>query len=196
MASDMRATWDAEAATFDDEPDHGLLDPTVRAAWRRVLLGALPPSPASILDLGCGTGSLSVLLAEMGHVVTGIDLSPRMIVKAREKARCHGVQIDLQVGDAASPRVSRTFDVVLTRHLLWALPEPGAAVGCWMDLLTRNGRLVLIEGRWHTGAGLTADEVLALVSPHVAQAPVQVLDDAALWGAPLADERYLVLAAR
>src|SRR5687767_11187994 len=103
MSSDLQATWDAEAATFDDEPDHGLLDPSVRAAWRQVLLGVLPPSPAKILDLGCGTGSLSVLLAEMGHAVTGIDLSPRMIEQARQKARRHGEEIDLKVGDAASP---------------------------------------------------------------------------------------------
>jgi SAM-dependent methyltransferase len=196
MSGDVRALWDADAATFDDEPDHGLLDPTVRAAWREVLVGVLPASPGSILDLGCGTGSLAVLLAEMGHSVTGIDLSPRMIEQAREKARLHGVQIDLRVGDAASPGVSRAFDVVLTRHLLWALPDPGAAVAHWADLLAEDGRLVLIEGRWHTGAGLFADDVVALVSPHVARTRVQVLDDAALWGSPIADERYLVLARR
>jgi 2-polyprenyl-3-methyl-5-hydroxy-6-metoxy-1,4-benzoquinol methylase len=196
MASDMRAIWDAEAGAFDDEPDHGLLDPTVRAAWRQVLLGVLPPSPARILDLGCGTGSLSVLCAEMGHAVTGIDLSTRMIERAETKARRHAVDVDLRVGDAASPQVSGAFDVVLTRHLLWALPEPGAAVARWADLLTGDGRLVLIEGRWHTGAGLAAAEVLALVLPHTAHARVQVLDDAALWGAPIADERYLILATR
>jgi 2-polyprenyl-3-methyl-5-hydroxy-6-metoxy-1,4-benzoquinol methylase len=196
MASDMRAIWDAEAGAFDDEPDHGLLDPTVRAAWRQVLLGVLPPSPARTLDLGCGTGSLSVLCAEMGHAVTGIDLSTRMIERAETKARRHAVDVDLRVGDAASPQVSGAFDVVLTRHLLWALPEPGAAVARWADLLTGDGRLVLIEGRWHTGAGLAAAEVLALVSPHTSHARVQVLDDAALWGAPIADERYLILATR
>jgi SAM-dependent methyltransferase len=196
MSEDMRALWDAEAATFDDEPDHGLLDPTVRAAWREVLVGVLPPPPATVLDLGCGTGSLAVLLVELGHSVTGIDLSPRMIEQAREKARRHGARVDLRVGDAASPRVSRTFDVVLTRHLLWALPDPGAAVARWADLLAEGGRLVLIEGRWHTGAGLAAGEVVALVSHHVARTKVQVLEDAALWGGPIADERYVVLATR
>jgi SAM-dependent methyltransferase len=188
--------WDAEAATFDDEPDHGLLDPTVRAAWRELLLGVLPPSPATVLDLGCGTGSLSVLLAELGHSVTGIDLSPRMIEQAREKARRHAVEIDLRVGDAARPSVSGAFDVVLTRHLLWALPDPAAAVARWAGALTEEGRLVLIEGRWHTGAGLAADQVVGLVHPHVAGARVQVLDDEALWGASIADERYLVLVTR
>lgn len=196
MSSDIQAIWDAEAATFDDEPDHGLVDPTVRAAWRELLRGVLPPSHASILDLGCGTGSVSVLLAQMGHAVTGIDLSPRMIAMAAEKARRHAVQIELQVGDAASPDISGTFDVVLTRHVLWALPEPGMAIARWCDLLTRNGQLVLIEGRWHTGGGMAADEAIALVSPHASSVRVQVLDDPALWGAPISDERYLVFAAR
>ncbi len=103
MSSDMRAVWDAEAATFDEEPDHGLVDPTVRAAWRQVLLNVLPPQPARILDLGCGTGSISVLLAEMGHSVTGIDLSPRMIEQATAKAHRHAVAIDVRIGDAADP---------------------------------------------------------------------------------------------
>jgi SAM-dependent methyltransferase len=195
MSSDVRATWDAEADTFDNEPDHALLDPTVRAAWRQVLRGALPPPPARILDLGCGTGSLAVLLAEMGHTVTGIDLSPRMIEKAAAKARRHAVRIELHVGDAALPEAGGGFDVVLTRHLLWALPDPDAALARWIDLLTANGRLVLIEGRWHTGGGLAADEVMALVRPHISAARVEMLDDAALWGAPITDERYLVLAA-
>ncbi len=196
MSSDMRAVWDAEAATFDDEPDHGLVDPTVRAAWRQVLLNVLPPQPARILDLGCGTGSISVLLAEMGHSVTGIDLSPRMIEQATAKAHRHAVAIDVRIGDAADPPVTGPFDVVLTRHLLWALPDPTAAVARWSDLLAENGGLVLIEGRWHAGGGLVSDEVTALVEQHAFHTRVQVLEDAALWGAPLTDERYLVLATR
>jgi methylase of polypeptide subunit release factors len=43
-----------------------LLDPRVRQAWRGRLLAELPPAPAAIADLGCGTGTLSVLLAAEG----------------------------------------------------------------------------------------------------------------------------------
>ena len=56
------AYWDNQAATFDEQPDHGLRDPHVRAAWEQLLLPRLPPAPAMVADLGCGTGSLSVLL--------------------------------------------------------------------------------------------------------------------------------------
>jgi precorrin-6B methylase 2 len=53
------ADWDAEAARFDEEPDHGLRDPEVRACWRTLLLSALPPAPARVADLGAGTGSIT-----------------------------------------------------------------------------------------------------------------------------------------
>ena len=69
MTDDARRFWDAEAATFDDEPDRGLRDPVVREAWRELLVELLPPVPAEVVDLGCGTGSLAVLLAEAGYRV-------------------------------------------------------------------------------------------------------------------------------
>ena len=67
------AYWDGQADTFDDGADHGLRDSQVRDAWRRLLLAHLPSPPAAIADIGCGTGSLSVLLAGEGYAVTGLD---------------------------------------------------------------------------------------------------------------------------
>ena len=71
--------WDAAAPTFDDEPDHGLRDPGVRQAWADRLRSWLPARPGDVLDIGCGTGSLSLLASEQGHRVTGVDLSPAMV---------------------------------------------------------------------------------------------------------------------
>ena len=71
--------WDAQADTFDDEADHGLRDAAVRGAWSRLLLFSLPDVPASVADLGYGTGSLSVLLAQAGYDVAGLDLSTRRL---------------------------------------------------------------------------------------------------------------------
>lgn len=73
-----RQFWDSAASTFDNEIDHGLIGPA-RAAWTQVLRAVLPLEHAAILDAGCGTGSLSIVLAELGHTVTGIDISPERV---------------------------------------------------------------------------------------------------------------------
>ena len=186
--------WDAQAATFDDEPDHGLLDPEVRQAWGDLLLPLLPSAPASIIDLGCGTGSLSVLLAEAGHAVRGVDFSARMVEAAARKAAAAGVPAEFTQGDAAEPPYREaSADVVLARHVLWALPDPAAALRKWVRLLKPGGLLVLIEGRWSTGAGLTADSCEALVLDNRTEAVVHRLDDPTLWGRTIDDERYLVV---
>jgi len=53
-----------------------------------------------ILDIGCGTGRHAIELARRGYRVTGIDLSPSQIERARAKAAAAGVAPDLRVGDA------------------------------------------------------------------------------------------------
>lgn len=198
MTEDTRRLWDAQAERFDDEPDHGLRDPAVRAAWAALLTAHVPAATAGldVVDLGCGTGSLAVLLAEAGHRVHGLDLSPAMVERARAKVETHDVvdRVHLDVGDAADPPGEPgSADVVLCRHVLWALPDPSQALSRWVRLLRPGGRLLLVEGSWHTGAGLTADRCRQLVLQHRREADVVALTDPALWGGPITDERYLVV---
>ena len=189
--------WDDQAAAFDAEPDHGLRDPSVRAAWAELLRLRLPPAPAAVIDLGCGTGSLSVLLAEAGYDVRGLDFSARMVAAAEEKARAAGVTARFSEGDAAAPPYADgSADVVLSRHVLWALPDPDDALRRWVRLLAPGGRLVLVEGRWSTGAGIPADTCRDLVLRHRREAVLERLDDPALWGRAIDDERYVVVSER
>ncbi|MET9829966.1 methyltransferase domain-containing protein [Streptomyces sp. NPDC006385] len=188
--------WDTAAASFDDEPDHGLRDPEVRHAWASRLRSWLPERPSDVLDLGCGTGSLSLLAAEQGHRVTGVDRSPAMVDLAR--AKLAGRDAAFLVGDAAAPPVEEErFDVVLVRHVLWALPDPGRVLRHWRGLLRPGGRFVLVEGVWGRGtpAGIPADRLTDLIAPLVAHARLERLSgDARLWGKDVADERYAVVA--
>jgi hypothetical protein len=110
------AYWDSQAATFDNHADHGLRDPRVREAWRLLLRAQLPPAPVAVADIGCGTGSLSVLLAVEGYAVTGLDFAPVMIRAARAKARAAGVTARFVLSNAAAPDLPPgSFDVVLAR---------------------------------------------------------------------------------
>jgi len=195
MSPEAVNPWDAEADGFDDAPDHGLFDAATRHAWIRVLVDVLPDPPARVVDMGCGTGTLSLLLAERGHQVHGVDASTRMLARAREKSvdtrpRPTFVQADVE----DPPLAPASFDVVLARHVVWALSDPSASLRRWVDLLASGGRLVLIEGRWDTGAGLRYDELAALVSPVAQISRRRVLDDPVLWGREIEDERYLLVA--
>jgi SAM-dependent methyltransferase len=186
--------WDREAETFDREADHGLGDPECRAAWRDLLLEALPAPPARVADLGCGTGTLSLLLAGEGHAATGVDFSPAMVEQARAKA---GHVATFHIGDAAEPPLAPgTFDVVLCRHVLWALPDPAAALERWVALLAPAGRLVLVEGRWHTGGGLTSGQTLDLLRSAGRDARLRPMPEPVYWGTEIDDERYLVVSDR
>ncbi|MFD6288118.1 class I SAM-dependent methyltransferase [Streptomyces sp. NPDC060205] len=188
--------WDVAADTFDDEPDHGLRDPAVREAWAARLRGWLPRGPSDVLDLGCGTGSLSLLASEARHRVTGVDLSPRMVALAR--AKLAGRDAAFLAGDAAAPPVGeQRFDAVLVRHVLWTLPEPGRVLRHWRGLLRPGGRLVLVEGVWGTVSpvGIPADRLTALLAPLAEDVRVERLsDDPRLWGREVGDERYAVIA--
>ena len=189
--------WDGQAATFDDQSDHGLLEPLAREAWRRLLLAHLPTAPAAIADIGCGTGSLAVLLAAEGYAVSGLDFAPAMIRTARAKARKAGVRCRFVLSDATAPTLpARSFDAVLARHVLWAMPAPSEALAAWLRLLLPGGVLVLVEGRWSTGSGLTASEAGRAVLRHRSDATITILDDPALWGRPITDERYLLVSRR
>ncbi|WP_330334663.1 class I SAM-dependent methyltransferase [Streptomyces sp. NBC_00536] len=209
----ITAYWDAAASAFDDEPDHGLRREDTRTAWARLLSSWVPAGPLDVLDVGCGTGSLALLLAEAGHRVTGVDLAPRMVDQAEAKLAAAGLPGRFLVGDAAVPPTGpERYDVLLSRHLLWTLPNPEGALREWVARLRPGGRLVLVEGRWReagqsgvpyvTGAeslpwhgGVTASFLAAAVRPMVSDLRVEPLSsDPELWGGPVTDERYAVIA--
>ncbi len=66
-----------------------------------------------ILDVGCGTGRHSIELTKRGYNVTGIDLSPSMLRRAREKAESEGLSIDFREHDARELPFSAEFDLVI-----------------------------------------------------------------------------------
>lgn len=193
---ELREYWDNAAASFDDEPDHGLQDPQILQAWVELLKKWLPANNAVILDLGCGTGSLSVAMAGLGHEVTGIDISPAMMAKAKAKAVTFRYSIEFHIMDAVVPQFpSKSFDAIICRHLLWTLPEPVIVLPRWVDLLKPGGRLVLIEGYWSTGAGMHVAEIVAAMPSSVTTIDVQDLSGQSIyWGRPVSDERYAIVA--
>lgn len=81
----------------------------------------------SVLDVGCGTGTLAIaakLIAGPDAAVYGVDASPEMLIKARQKARKAGAQVVFRSGLAeALPFSDAQFNVVLSTVMLHHLPQ-------------------------------------------------------------------------
>ncbi len=145
----VRKSWDHSSGMYDSCPGHGIRTEEERVAWKQELMRNLPESQLKVLDVGCGTGAMGLLFAEMGHQVTGVDLSEGMMAKAREKAYAQKLSIDLIRGDAEHLLFNDgSFDVVVNRHLLWTLPHPDIALNEWKRVLKKGGVLLIIEGVW------------------------------------------------
>ncbi|HET9595773.1 MAG TPA: class I SAM-dependent methyltransferase [Anaeromyxobacteraceae bacterium] len=77
-----------------------------------------------VLDVGCGTGEHALLLAARGHAVTGVDMSPTAIERARTKARERGLEATFVVGDALELRALRQrFETALDSGLFHVLDD-------------------------------------------------------------------------
>lgn len=151
----IRDFWDRDAETYDQTASHAASDPAEAATWRAALSRHLPPPGSSVLDVGAGTGAMSLLAAQIGYRVTALDLSPGMLAHARRKAEERGLEIEFVVGSSAQPPPG-PFDAVMERHVLWTTPDPVGTLKAWREV-TPDGRLVLFEGVH--GKGGVADQL-------------------------------------
>jgi ubiquinone/menaquinone biosynthesis C-methylase UbiE len=154
----IRGYWDEDAAGYDHAPGHYPKTAAEWAAWRGEIEPLLPPAPARVLDVGAGTGFLTMAAAGLGHAVTAVDLSGQML--ARLTAKASAQQLTVTVLQASADQVPQEgFDAVMSRHLLWTLPDPEGALRAWRAAAP-SGRLLLVESVW--GAGQSpADQVRA-----------------------------------
>ena len=153
IKEEITGKWDVSSETYDMQHGHAVKSDEESKAWKDVFNSVFPKGKLKILDVGCGTGEISLILAGMGHQVTGLDLSDKMMEKGRVKAKERGLMINFQLGDAENPPFEEgSFDVVINRHLLWTLPHPQEAVSNWRSVLRQGGRVVIIDGVWDDGS--------------------------------------------
>lgn len=120
--------------------------PTELRAWELLLRRTIGPPPLRVLDVGTGTGKISILLSSLGYQVTAIDAVERMLDITRHKAEQAGLSITLIRALAADlPFETGSFDAVTSRLVLWTQPEPERTVAAWARVTRPGGRIITVE---------------------------------------------------
>jgi ubiquinone/menaquinone biosynthesis C-methylase UbiE len=139
MKKEMQARWDTHAVNYDTSAHHGMRDPKEEAFWENVFL---PHAGETLLDVGCGTGFVTMVAARSGLCVTGADWSEGMMEKARAKVAEEGFSVEFVQSDIeALPFENDSFSVVSARHVMWTLQDPNRAFREWCRVLKPGGVL-------------------------------------------------------
>ncbi len=152
--------WTRDCVFYDNYPEHGLTK-REEELWQQFLATELGEEPKRILDVGTGTGSISLILSTLGHDVSGIDLSPGMLSVCERKAAERGLPLDLKVGDAeALPFPDNTFDVITSRWVLWTLLQPSVAISEWKRVLKPGGKILAFDVKTHDNLNQSVSQTI------------------------------------
>jgi ubiquinone/menaquinone biosynthesis C-methylase UbiE len=95
---------------------------------------------ATVLDVGCGTGVVGLTATRLGARVTGVDLTPELIARAKENSALTGLAADWRQGDAeALPLPDASFDFVVSQFGHMFAPRPDVAVREMLRVLKPRG---------------------------------------------------------
>jgi SAM-dependent methyltransferase len=95
-----------------------------------------------VLDVACGTGVVALTAARAGARVTGLDLTPELIARARQNSKIAEVEIDWHEGDAEKlPFADGNFDVVVSQYGHMFAPRPEVAIGEMLRVLKPGGSI-------------------------------------------------------
>ena len=141
--------WEKRSESFLEQRRSELANPIAKR-WMKEIEKQIPAGRRlKILDVGCGAGFFSILLAKEDHEVFGIDLTPEMIENAIQLAEEENADCCFQVMDAENPMFAdETFDVVISRNLTWTLPNAEHAYGEWMRVLKTGGVLLNFDANY------------------------------------------------
>ncbi len=148
--TDMGRYWTADSAHYA-----GIIREELasfrRDVWQERFAGKIS-RPSKVLDFGCGPGFFSILLTQMGHTVTGIDIASGMIAEAERHAQseCLGRRPRFVHTDRGLDAFARErFDVIVSRNVTWTLPDPAGFYRSVYEHLNPGGMLLVYDANWN-----------------------------------------------
>lgn len=164
----LRATW----MTGDYDIFSRYLEPDAHLFYRRI--GVEPGQ--KLLDVGCGTGQLSLIAARAGAEVTGCDIATNSLERARERARQEQLNAIFDEGDAeALPYADAQFDVVTSLVGAMFAPRPHLVASELLRVCKPGGKIAMANWTPQGFVGQMFKIIARYIAPSGMPSPV-------LWG--------------
>lgn len=156
LLSEIKTYWTHRSSGYS-KVNQDELNGCQKANWSKLLVNEIHkqftyrmPEDIKVLDIGCGPGFFSIILAELGYQVTAVDYTEAMIGQAKQNAGNLADDIcflqmdaqDLQFADCS-------FDVVVSRNLTWNLEHPKQAYASWCRVMKKGGILLNFDANWY-----------------------------------------------
>lgn len=150
MFENIASQWTLDSGSYDDLTWKQLKNKRQVRHWKQILNTYLGSSPLRILEAGCGPGFLSILLSEMGHSVKSVDGSTGMISQVQKNMEILGLHAEIALEDAVAlqEEALESFDVIISRDVVWTLYDPEKAMSRWHEVLKPGGKLLYFDGNF------------------------------------------------
>jgi len=147
MKEYIKRYWSDDAGNYNKSIQTLMRSQRSKAKWQDLFIEVMGRDKLKVLDVGTGPGIISLLLAELGHSVTGVDFSSEMLANAKNNAAAFGLSVRFEKGDAENlPFAPDSFDAVVNRYVLWTVTNPNKAISEWRRVIKPGGRVVIIDG--------------------------------------------------
>lgn len=135
--------WDTHAESYDSH-HHGNKTCEDICMWKDVLKAYLGNDlSAEVLDVGAGTGFLTILISELGYHCVGLDISKGMLDIARQHAEEKKLDVEfIQSAVENIPFDENSKDIITNCSFMWTLVNPDIVLKEWLRVLKANGKLI------------------------------------------------------
>lgn len=147
---EIRQYWNARSEGYSAQ-NMAELEDRDRIRWVNTIMRYAPEGERlKVLDIGCGPGFFSILMSQCGHDVTAIDYSDDMVAHAKQNAETMRQTITFQRMDAQNLDFEdESFDLIVTRNVMWCLENPEQAYKEWLRVLRKGGKIVNFDGNFY-----------------------------------------------
>lgn len=151
MLKEISSYWTLSSVGYDKVIKSQFKNKQTVLKWENLLKEGLGGKERQcILDVGTGPGFFTILLSRLGHKVTAMDASAGMVETAARNFAAEGLQVRVYEGDAEDlhQEGANTFDAVVSRDVVWTLPDPLKAYEEWFRILKPGGTLIVFDGNY------------------------------------------------